>query len=283
MKKFFGNNIFRSIVQIFLPIVYTSLFALWVDQSKKIFLIISIILLIIHIILTITFGRFDSKQKKEYNSIQTNNKITEKHKNLFQQYATIIEDNADKLYEMVREKKGHSDIKDWTWVRLQGDKICGAVYLFIKEIAQKGDKFAVSIILKMVENGEEGYTMSSRESDDAAHKPQMYRNFIKKENVKNCFYSKIIEDNVTRPRILMNKKEIEHNFDDTCDIEYSQYIALPILCKGKSIGILQICAYGESVISTEKSVVENICHNYLSVASNEVLLVDKCENISQLF
>lgn len=64
-------------------------------------------------------------------------------------------------------------------------------------------------------------------------------------------------------------------------MNYSQYIGIPISCKGKIVGILQIVAYNETIITNSKNEMLRFCNDYFSIAANSILLTDKVENITQ--
>ena len=178
--------------------------------------------------------------------------------------------------------KGHSEIVDWDWMRAKGDEICSEMFTFIKSIAQNGKDFSVSMMFKMVENGENGFTMMSRGSDNAAYTPNSYRVFVPENKAEKAYYKEVFDKNPTKPQILMDKREIKDKFDDTGKIDYSQFIAIPISCKGKTVGIIQIAAYNDSIVSYDKAEIERFCNNYFSIATNCMLLTNKNENISQI-
>ena len=292
MKKFFANTIIKSIVFLILPLAYTTMFSVaisgTIDSSTKNDLIVwSIITLILHIVVLIIYGVNEERQKKQLKQMEISIEKAPKELNnvgaLLHTFNKVILDNANELYSMVQNRKGHSDIINWNWMQSRGDDICDAMYSFIKKIAENGDSFSVSMMFKRVKNNVPGYTMMSRSSNNACHTPKSYRNFVSETEVANTYYKKVFDENPSRPKILLNKKEIEENFTDINGIGYSQYIALPISCKGKTIGIIQVVAYDESIIANTKSELTRLCNDYFAIAQSTMLLSDKSENVQQIF
>ncbi len=291
MKRIFLHTVTKSIVFLILPLAYTSMFSLAIsgiiaEARKNDLLVWSIITLLLHIIALIVYGVIDERQKKQLEHLERSIEKAPKELNnmgdLLHTFNKVILDNANKLYGMVQNKKGHSDIVNWDWMQSRGDDICDAIYNFIKKIAERGSNFSVSMMFKKVKNGVQGYTMMSRSSNNASHIPKAYRNFVPETEVLNSYYKKIFDENPSRPKILLNKKEIEENFVDINGINYSQYIALPISCKGKIIGLIQIVAYDESLVASTKSELLRLCDDYFVIAQSTILLSDKSENIQQI-
>lgn len=291
MRKFLSNVITKSFILTILPLIYPSLFfyALPLEKTnpdRQDIIIVSIVLFILHIISLIWYGVVEHRQNKSLIELENTKEKSPKEvialSTLLQKYSKIIKDNSDKLYEKIKKQKGHSDVVDWQWMQAKGDEICEVLYNFVKKTAEKGNDFSVSIMFRMLKNNDAGFTMLSRSSNDAAHTPRSYRNFILETEATGTYYKHIFDTNPTRPQILMNKKEVEKHFENVGEIKYSQFIALPIACQGKTVGILQIAAYNNSIISEQKSEIERFCNNYFSIAANTMLLTDKSENIMQI-
>ncbi len=291
MKKFLLNIYTKSLILTILPLIYPSLFfyalSITSDTSLKENLIgSSVFLAILHIIALFYYGYTENKQSKSLNRLinikEKSPKEVQASSSLLQKYSKIIRDNADKLYDVIKDKKGHSDIADWQWMRSNGDELCSELHRFIKTIAEKGNEFSVSMMFRMSSNNENGFTMLSRASDDAAHIPYSYRKFVSERDAEGSYYKELLDSNPTRPKILINKRDVEKKFKGIGDKNYSQYIALPISCKGKAIGLLQITAYNNSVLSTQEAEIKRFCNDYFSIAANAMLLTDKNENITQI-
>lgn len=296
IKKIFNDVIFKSLLLTILPVIYSFLLPLSISANKDkrpLFSIendflfkISILLLAVHIIAVIIYGKIENGKNKQIEKYEISNKKAPKEvdalSNLLIKYNKVIKDNADKLYDYVSGHHGHSEVVDWQWMQSKGDEICEKVHEFLKKTSEKGDTFSVSIMFRKQKNNVQGFTMMSRDSSDAAtHCPKSYRNFISEKEADGTFYKSIFDNNPTKIQILMNKKQIEKKFTDIGDVNYSQYIGIPISCKGKIVGILQIVAYNDTIITNSKNEMLRFCNDYFSIAANSILLTDKVENITQ--
>lgn len=296
IKKFFNNIIFKSILLTVLPVIYSLLLPLSISVNKDkspsfsvendYLFKISIFLFIFHIIAVSIYGKIENDKNKQIEKYETSNKKAPKEvaalSDLLKKYNKVIKDNADKLYDYVSGHHGHSDVVDWQWMQSKGDEICEKVHEFLKKTSEKGYTFSVSIMFRKQQNNVQGFTMMSRDSSDAAtHCPKSYRNFILEEEAEGTFYKWIFDNNPTEITILMNKKQVEKNFADIGDVNYSQYIGIPISCKGKVVGILQIVTYNNTIITNNKNEMIRLCNDYFSIAANSILLTDKVENITQ--
>ncbi len=291
MKKFFLNTITKSLIFLLLPLVYTTMFSFYLSDAVKAsaktnLLVWSIITLLLHMAILVVYGLVEDRQKNELQDLKTSTEKAPKEVmsvgSLLHTFNKVILDNANELYDMVRNKKGHSDILNWGWMQSRGDDICDAIYNFVTKIAEVGNHFSVSMMFKMVQNGVAGFTMLSRSSNNACHMPKSYRSFVSEAEVGNTYYKKVFDENPSRPKILLNKKEIQNNFADINDIKYSQYIALPISCKGKTIGVIQIVAYDDSVLAHTRTELNRLCNDYFAIAQSAMLLSDKSENVQQI-
>ena len=274
ISMFFKNTIVKSVALTILPIIYTILYPsiFFRDEQSGLhinpnYLYPFLFLFVIHILLLIWYGRIENKEKDD---------------SFLRAYQKIIFDNADKLYASLHRKHGHFDISDWDWIQERGDKLCETFYNFIDGIADAGHNFGVSLIFKKIQNGVQGYTMSSRCAKKAYY-PSIYRAFIAEDDdkAKGTYYKTLLDENFIEPVILPNLEEIKKKFKNNAD-DYSQYIALPISCTGgKTIGLLQITVYKGSRLSSNVDVLDQLCRTYFSLGSTAMLLTAKIENALQ--
>ena len=150
MKKFFLNVITKSVILTILPLFYPSLFFYALSLNKSIqyrndIIVISVVMLIIHMAFIFYYGFAEHKQNKSFKELKNVQDKAPKEvlasSALLQKYCKIIKDNSDKLYEKIKEKKGHSDIVDWQWMQAKGDEICEELHRFISTIAENGNNF----------------------------------------------------------------------------------------------------------------------------------------------
>ena len=294
IRKIIDSIIFKSIVLTVLPVIYSVVFPLAISKenenpitvANEFLFKIGALSLIIHIIVLIYFGVSEKRRDDRLTLFETMNRKAPKEvkavADLLKKYNKVIKDNADKVYEYVRSDHGHSDVIDWQWMESKGDEICEELHKFLKSVSERGDVFSVSIMFAKEKNGKQGFTMMSRDSSDAAtHIPHSYRNFVSVDEAEGTYYKSIFDDRPTTAQILMNKREIKRKFINIGDVDYSQFVAVPISCKGKVVGVLQIAAYNDTIISNNLSEMKRLCNNYFSIAANAILLTDKVENVTQ--
>lgn len=279
---FFRNVAVKNVILTLLPIIYTILASICIASFSGTLLTWSIILFVLHIVLLVVYGYKESQQNKEYKKTETLIKKIETITKAYKEADEIIQDNADMLYQLVYNKKGHSEVDNWDLLRAKGDIICNSVFELVKNVSEKGTDFAVSIIFKRINNQTAEYTMLSRKTNFNSYNPEMYRNFIPDERAKGTFYKKIFDESPRKPQILKNKRKIKEKFAISNDIDYSQYIGFPIFCKSKIVAILQVVSYKESLIAKKEKDLKRLCDDYISLFANLFLLSDKLENIQQI-
>lgn len=287
------HHLFKNLTLSILPIVYTIMFAVTSVNGSSIVLVIGIFIALIHIIEIIGYCLYDNEHKNDAinNSVDVYKQKLEAIDGLCNEAEKIIALNADYLYDFIKQHKDHSIVKDIHFLQERADRICDAVFRYIISTAKSGQFFAVSIMFmeKRVIRSADGtesirkyYQMIGRKSNYSISSPKSLRNFITEEEAKDYYYKKIFDESKHSYRILPKKKDIDREFKNSKDLDYSQYVGIPIFCKDRIIAILQIVAYDNSVISREKKELRSICDNYLTTFANLFLLSDKIENTKQL-
>lgn len=191
---------------------------------------------------------------------------------------------SNKLYSVVKKANNeqHTEVQDWVTVESYFDDVCKALYDFLKEICETGNNLSVSIVCKVMQNGTNGFYMASQYGHNL-NRPGMYRNFVDEEDAKDKLYCKIINSNNIDFQVCASKRDVKKKFDKSpTDKNYSQYIGIPIYCSGKKIiALLQIVAYDNTKISSDKRKLREIANQYCVFFSNLGLLINKIENIIQ--
>ena len=247
---------------------------------------VAMVTLVLDIIAITYYYKIEHKIQNEYTSTECLRHELEQAKTAIRVANNSVRENAHMFHDLVFRKKGHSDVQDWRLLELKGSEICKAVHDMVKKLAKSGSRFSVSIMFKMYHNGVHGYTMLARSApDDMAYTPDSYHSFIPETQADGYFYKKIFDSQIKKSIVLANKREIRRNFKDVSKdkADYSQFIAVPISCKGnKVVGILQIAALEDSIIA-EKAELKKLAEEYFSLYATLMLLCDKYENVQQLF
>ena len=138
------------------------------------------------------------------------------------------------------------------------------------------------MFMEKASSSENKYQMVGRYTNYKKSAPKTFRTFVSEEEASGSYYHTIFNEPKRSPYILESKKKIKQNFKDYDDLDYSQYIGMPIFCKDKIIAILQIVAYDGSIIAKRRKDIQLLCDNYLTLFAYMFLLSDKIENTKQL-
>lgn len=288
--KWLYSLVTKNILLTLIPIGYSCLIPLtFVDvigkneTLKTVFWLVSGLLILTHIILLVVYNKYESK--REYDIQENDDLRTEREalKDYIGFLNKVVLDNTNRIYDLIQKRKSHSDVAVWDWLENKGDEVCSVIYNLIHNIYGRDIKLTVNIMFKQKKDGQNGYRMLSRKSDDN-HTPQSYRTFTPNEKAEGFYYKTVIDGKSTQADILIDRTEIEKKFKDNDAINYSQYIAVPIACKGnKIIGVIQILTYDNTIISNNREELKRLCNDYLYMASTLMLLSDKYENLEQIF
>ena len=283
-----NSYLFRNLTLSLIPIAYGILYSIYaVNSSLQILLFFAILFSIIHIGEIVYFCIHDYKYEEKIKPIKFYQKKLSASEDLMNETENLIANNADFLYDVVHKKKEHSEIKDIYFLQSKADVICNIVFKYIKSIAEKGRYYAVSVMFmeKTIDqnnNVSKLYQMVGRCTNYKKSSPKTLRKFVSEDEANGSYYHKIFNSTKRTPYILENKAKIKGAFKDYKDLDYSQYIGIPIFCKDKIVAILQIVAYNDSIIAKSIKDIQLLCDNYLTLYANLFLLSDKIENIKQL-
>ena len=286
--SFYNSYLFRNLSLSIIPIIYTILYAIFsINTELQILLYFAISLSIIHIVEIVYFCIHDNKYEEKIKPIKVYQKKLAAAEELYNDTENLIANNADYLYDMVHNKKDHSEVEDIYFLQSKADVICNNVFKYIKATAEKGKYYAVSVMFMERSKDKDNHTvkkyqMVGRFTNYKKSSPRTLRKFVSEEEASGSYYHKIFNSSRRSPYILENKTKIKAVFKDYQELDYSQYIGIPIFCKDKIVAILQIVAYNDSIIAKNLKDIQLLCDNYLSLYANMFLLSDKIENIKQL-
>ena len=150
------------------------------------------------LILTICLSRFYLNIDQ---SVNNNKAILNAFKSLGEEFKT----SALNLYKDTKKarKNRKLSLENWNQNR-NSDFICDSLYKFICEIAERGDCFSVSIILKLIDpcDKEYKYMMISYKGTDQPF-PNIYNTPVKKSDANKYFYGRLFEKNSPDPVYLV--------------------------------------------------------------------------------
>ena len=143
--------------------------------------------------------------------------------------------------------------------------------------------FSVSVIVAQEPNGKKKQKKLLMLSYDGYNKtkPHIFNSPITLSAAKNYFYAKLFKTENPEVTYLMDSQEIDSKFffkGPHIQGKYSQYIGIPIFCDGnKMIGLLQIVAHNNSIISSDEKEMKDIINSYCIAYLNFILFAEKVE------
>jgi len=206
-------------------------------------------------------------------------------KDTFNRLERCFDDNANKIYNLVKNArtKGVIDFNIWSYKNIC-DFVCSSLYKLLVALAENGENFSVSVIVSEEPIGKKKHKKLLMLSYDGYNKtkPNIFNRALTLDSAKKYFYAKLFISENPEVTCLMNSREIDSKFhfkeNSSKRGKYSQYIGIPIFCDGnKMIGLLQILAHGNSIISSDEKEMWDIINSYCIAYSNFILFAEKVE------
>lgn len=295
VKKMLKNPWVKNTVLTVLPFTYSilgSILASMIYENtinsifNSAYFWIAIIMLVIDIVAIVYFGRIEHRIKNDIDNADVLRNELKLAQAAIRTASHIVRENSHMFHELVYNKHGHSDIIDWRLLYNNGATICSELHTFVSKIALSGSQFSVSIMFRRKENQVNGFTMIARcAPDDMDYVPRSYHSFVSESEARDYFYKTIFDTAPNSSVVLASKEDVAKcfvNIDET-KVDYSQFVAVPIACKhNKIVGVLQIAAYEDSMIASDKKTLKKLAEKYFSLYAHLALLCDKYENVQQL-
>lgn len=299
--KILNNKYSRAIIPTILSIIIglcgNALFSLTPTSGLFIFSVVVLILcIILNIALILFYCSIDINNEKELNDLtkQLNEQkiISSQLQNEKSALEQVIiglrkcfDENAEKLYKLVENARTNKviDLQIWNY-KIISDFVCENLLPLITSIAEKGDSFSVSVIIPEITKSKRRrttkYFMLSYDGKNK-QKPHIYKRSISQNDAYKYYYGKIFKKSNPDFVCLMTPEDINKEFyfsDSSQRGKYEQYIGIPICCDGnKMIGLLQIVADKDSIISSDQSTLEKIINDYFICYADFILFADKIE------
>ncbi len=221
-----------------------------------------------------------TKEKK----IETLTRHEKGFKDTFDGLEKCFDDNASKIYNLVKNARAKKviDFNIWNYRNIC-DFVCASLHNLLVSLAETGKDFSVSVIVSQEPPGKKKQKKLLMLSYDGYNKtkPHIFNSAITLSSAKNYFYAKLFKSENPEVTCLMNSDEINSKFffkDSSKQGKYSQYIGIPIFCDGnKMIGLLQIVAHNNSIISSDEKEMWEIINSYCIAYSNFILFAEKVE------
>lgn len=296
-KHIYQKMWFRNVMLILVPALMSVIGIVISNVTNKTFktglIFTSIILLIALVVFVIYSSSFEESIYQELQKEKGKNDfLTNILAHMENDYKTamheisVISDIVDKwasnINSFANNIKSNGQISDKAWDKVKYiDAICAHCrdiidqYCSIKDVS----RISVGYIQYTVDpSGEEWVHMVSHSN------PHSLRPNACKEEVKLCdciyHYGDLIREKYSDIEIAMNNEEILrifHKVSVHTDLsKYTQYIAIPLYCKGgKILGVLQIVAKNGYVIENDRNKMEKLMIENVVPLCNLIVLADK--------
>lgn len=235
------------------------------------------------------FKREEDLDEKQTQINEKNNIIDQKEKDLkylleaFDSLGNEFMRSSEKMYQVITNAKLNGEIRLDAWSKNEiFSFVCDSLHDYICKVAEKGNDFSVSIIVRNKKNRKCHYLMEAR-SVNSKGTPNMYNVAVSEKKAKDYYYCKMFKNDNPEPSFL-NQEEIKEKFyfnENTNRSKYSQYIGIPVCCSKKSenkmFALLQIISHKESIIFNDPDKIRSFIYDIANVYVNFIVLADKIE------
>ena len=192
------------------------------------------------------------------------------------------------IHEIIENSR--LDCKTWNF-DVACESVCKAIYQYILEhlnlTCTSGGIVDIEVAyVKLTETERKRKAQPDRISLSGYYHPtrngpkiQGKKRFIEEDGYHDA---QLFFTGVDSPDIQMNATAIESVFKNKDNKDYSQYLGVPVFCStaentSKMVGLLEIVCHGESILSTERKVVETMVNQIFTPYAYLLLLLFKMD------
>lgn len=200
-------------------------------------------------------------------------------------FSKLSEDWASTINSFAYNVQNNGCVSNKAWNK---DKIIDSICVHCRDMIQQycgkkdNSKISVNVVTLTTDEKGEQYVQMTSHSSPMSMRPRACK---KKERLKDSlyYYAKLIRYQFSDLDIAINNEEILQRFEKvsrTTDLsKYTQYIAVPLYCKGEHmLGVLQIVTKHDYIIENNKITLEKFVNENVIPYSNLVILVEKIYN-----
>ena len=200
-------------------------------------------------------------------------------------FSKLSEDWASTINSFAYNVQNNGCVSNKAWNK---DKIIDSICVHCRDMIQQycgkkdNSKISVNVVTLTTDEKGEQYVQMTSHSSPMSMRPRACK---KKEHLKDSlyYYARLIEDQFSDLDIAVNNEEILQRFEKisrTTDLsKYTQYIAVPLYCKGDHmLGVLQVVTKHDYIIEDNKITLEEFATENIIPYSNLVILVEKIYN-----
>lgn len=200
-------------------------------------------------------------------------------------FSKLSEDWSSTIHSFAKNVQNSGWVSDKAWNK---EKIIDSICVHCRDMIQQycgekdNSKISVNVVTLTTDEKGEQYVQMTSHSSPMSMRPRACK---KKERLKDSlyYYAKLIRYQFSDLDIAINNEEILQRFEKvsrTTDLsKYTQYIAVPLYCKGEHmLGVLQIVTKHDYIIENNKITLEKFVNENVIPYSNLVILVEKIYN-----
>lgn len=261
---------------------------------KNIFVLSTIILLVVFIIIVIYYARFENGENVKYQeltkeannlkaTITSINKLLNAHNSIVTSFVDLLEPWATNINKIANDisAKGTANEKDWDYEQICTD-ICISCKKMIKHFTGITNDTDISVaFVKYYPHANGDFVKMIAHSSPPTAKPDI---FDVQESLADCQYqyAKLIKNKTRTIFVLENNEKIKNTFyrkhPETDLSQYSQYIAIPIVCsRNKYLGVLQITAKYNYQIMPSDVDLKKFSETYVTPFVEMFILIEKIQ------
>lgn len=288
IKKPYIKNTILGLVAIVIGAL-CSVLGSW-DKEQAYFIqkvIFLIILIILYVILMIYYG-FHEKNLQDINK-ELECQIRAYSDAMIGVISVCQKSTIDINKVLHRFKKdGRIDVNLWDF-NISASDICRNIYHLLCSLHDSSKGFNVSYVKLLEEKDNDNWICMCAFANRNMSPPKVLN---KERNIKDtyCYYdAKLFNKNNSDIIILDQYEDIitEFHFDDRTklrkkNMKYTQYIAIPVFCNTKMIGLLQIICMNGTKLASSKEALKEVATKYLVPYSYIMLLLHKLEKTLML-
>lgn len=192
------------------------------------------------------------------------------------------------IHEIIENSR--LDCKTWNF-DVACESVCKAIYQYIIEHLNlthtSGGIIDIEVAyVKLVEAEKKQKNQPDKISLSGYYHPTRNGPKIqgKKRNIEIDGYhdAQLFYKGTDSPDIQMDAKDIKSVFKNQDNKDYSQYLGVPVFCStaentSKMVGLLEIVCHGESVLSTDRNVIETMANHIFTPYAYVFLLLFKMD------
>lgn len=189
----------------------------------------------------------------------------------------ICESNASELNECLNAVHDNKiNLKFWSFDKASGI-LCQSIYEFLKEMF-KNENFEVAYVRRVRDANKRDIIYMNAYANNGNDMPTIWctERVMKEHSYYDARLFRIGKGNI---EVLPNEQSVDEKFSylDGKKTAYKQYVAVPVMCNKKMIGLLEVASLDDARLGLTKAEVLEIANKFLVPYAKMFLLLHKTE------